>query len=156
MNQAIMRSACAMLEVETFPGYAPGLRLQGMAADGLLSPRLARMKMSFDRLAARSAAKQSIQPSPDRFALWARMSDGSVLGLQHVEGIWQLKRVPIPPDAVRLLDLPDVIEARNELLWVEIAPNRVDLLRSGERWPLWQAEVPTSLASHASSLPDLS
>ncbi|ODU25271.1 MAG: hypothetical protein ABS95_00680 [Verrucomicrobia bacterium SCN 57-15] len=150
-----MRSANAMLEVETFPGYAPALPVQGMAAASLLSSRLARMKMSFDRLAARSAAEQSIQPSPDRFALWARMGDGSVLGLQHVEGVWQLTRVPVPPVAMRLLDLPDVIEARNELLWVEIAPNRVDLLRDGERWPLWQAEV-ASPTPRALPVPDLS
>ena len=151
-----MRSASTMLEVETFPGSAPGLRLLGVAAERLLSPRLARMRMSFDRLAARSAAKQSIQPSADRFALWAQMSDGSVLGLQHVEGVWQLTRVPVPPPAVRLLDLPDVIEARNELLWVEFAPNRVDLLRNGERWPLWQADVPTLPTPRALPLPDLS
>jgi len=141
-----------MLEVETFPSYAPSLRSQGMAADSLLLPRLDRMRMSLDRLAAHSAVEHSIQPSPDRFALWARMSDGSVLGLQHVEGVWQLTRVPVPAAAVRLLDLPDVIEARNELLWVELAPNRVDLLRDGERWPLWQAEAPTP----ALPLPDLS
>lgn len=150
-----MRSVGLMLEIETFPGHAPGLRLQGMAAEGLLPPRLARMKMSFDRLAARSAAGQNIQPSPARFALWARMSDGSVLGLEHVEGVWELTRVPVPAAAVRLLDLPDVTEARNELLWVEIAPNRVDLLRNGERWPLWQAEV-ASPTPRALPLPDLS
>lgn len=151
-----MRSVSTMLEVETFPSYAPGLRLQGLVAASLLSPRLARMRMSFDRLAARWAAEQSIQPSPDHFALWARMSDGSVLGLRHAEGVWQLTRVPVPSAAVRLLDLPDVIEARNELLWVEIAPNRVELLRNGERWPLWQAEVPTSPTPRALPLPDLS
>lgn len=155
MDQTIMRSVSSMLEIETFPGYAPGLRLQGLAAENVLSPRLTRMKMSFDRLAARSAAEQSIQPSPDRFALWARMSDGSVLGLQHVGGVWQLTRVPVPAAAVRLLDLPDVIKARNGLLWVEIAPHRVDLLRDGERWPLWKAEV-ASPTPPAPPLPDLS
>ncbi len=150
-----MRSVSSMLEIETFPGYAPGLRLEGMVAESLLSPRLARMKMSFDRLAVRSAAEQSIQPTPDRFALWARLSDGSVLGLQHVEGVWKLTRVPVPPAAVRLLELPDFIEARHELLWVEIGPNRVDLLRDGERSPLWQAEVPVSPTPVALPLPEL-
>lgn len=144
-----------MLEVEMFPSHAPDLRSQGLAADSLLFPRLARMRMSFDRLAARAAFEQSIQPSPDRFALWARMSDGSVLGLQNVEGVWQLTRVPVPAAAVRLLDLPDVIEASNDLLWVELSPNRVDLLRNGERRPLWQAEV-ASPTPHDLPLPELS
>lgn len=144
-----------MLQVETFPSYAPNLPLRAVDADNVLSPRLARMRMFFDRLAARSAAEQSVQPSPDRFALWARMSDGSVLGLQHVEGVWQLTRVPLPAAAVRLLDLPDVIKARNELLWVEIAPNRVDLLRDGERSPLWQADVPISPTPVVLPLPEL-
>jgi hypothetical protein len=144
-----------MLEVETFLSCAPGLRLQGITAQSLLPPRLTRMKMSLDRFAARSAAEQGVQPSPDCFALWARMSDGGVLGLQHVEGFWQLTRVPIPATAARLLDLPDVIEARSELLWVEIAPNRVDILRNGERWPLWQAEVSSSPTARAAPLPDL-
>jgi hypothetical protein len=112
--------------------------------------------MFFDRLAARSAAEQGIQPSPDHFALWARMSDGSVLGLHHVEGVWHLTRVPVPAAAVQLLALPDVIEARNELLWVEIAPNRVDLLRNGERWPLWQAEIAVSQTSRPLPFPDFS
>lgn len=145
-----------MLQVETFPSHAPSLPLHTIDADDLLSPRLARMKMSFDRLAKRLAAEQRIQLAPDHYALWARMSDGSVLGLQNVEGVWQLTRVPIPSAAVRLLDLPDVVGARNELLWVEIAPNRVDLLRDGERWALWQAEVPTTPTPHALPFPDLS
>lgn len=144
-----------MLEIETFPGYAPGLRLQGMVAESLLSPRLTRMKMSFDRLAARSAAEQGIEPSPDCFALWARLTDGSVLGLQRVEGVWELTRVPVPAAAVRLLDLPDVTKARYELLWVEIAPNRVDLLRNGECQPLWQAELAPPISSELPA-PDLS
>ncbi len=151
-----MRSANTTLEVETFPSYAPGLPLLGVAAEGSLAPRLLRMRMFFDRLGARSAADQNVQASPDRFALWARMSDGRVLGLRHAEGVWQLTRVPVPSAAVRLLGLPDVIEARSELLWVEIAPNRVDLLRNGERWPLWQAEVPTSPTPRALPASDLS
>lgn len=145
-----------MLEVETFPSPAPSLALQAMAADSVLSPHLARMKMSFDRLATRLAAEQRIQLTPDRYGLWARMNDGSVLGLQNVGGGWQLTRVPIPPGAVRLLDLPNVVQARNELLWVELAPNRVDLLRNGERWPLWEAEAPMPPAPRALPFPDLS
>ena len=144
-----------MLEVETFPSSAPGLRVQALTAASLLSPRLARMRTYFDRLGTRSAAEQRIEPSLDRFALWARLSDGSVLGLEHVEGVWQLTRVPIPFEAARLLHLPDVIEARNELVWVEIEPTRVDLLRDGERWPLWQAEAPTSPTPRALPFPDL-
>lgn len=112
------------------------------------------MKMYFDRLAVRSAAEQHIQSAPGLYALWGRMSDGGVLGLHQVDGTWRLMRVPVPPGAVRLLHLPDVMEARNELFWVEIAPNQVEILRNGERFPLWQTEV--SLPVRGSTSPDLS
>lgn len=151
-----MPSADAMLGIVTFPGAVPDFPLQAVAADSLLPPRLARMKMYFDRLGTRSAAEQRIEPSPDRFTLWARLSDGSVLGLHQVEGVWQLTRVPVPSEAARLLHLPDVVEARNELVWVEIAPTRVDLIRNGERLPLWQTDVPTTPTPRALPLPELS
>ena len=143
-----------MLEVDTFPGQVPGLPSQSVAADSLLPPHLTRMKMSFDRLAVRSAAEQRIQSAPGLYALWGRMSDGGVLGLHQVHGAWRLMRVPVPPGAIGLLDLPDVTEARNELFWVEIAPNQVEILRNGERYPLWQAESP--LPVRGSTSPDLS
>ncbi|MBK7091811.1 MAG: hypothetical protein IPH59_08830 [bacterium] len=143
-----------MLEVDTFPGHVPGLPSQAVAAGDLLPPRLGRMKMSFDRLAVRSAAEQHIQSAPGVYALWGRMSDGDVLGLHQVHDTWRMTRVPVPPEAVRLLDLPDVMEARNELFWVEIAPNQVEILRNGERFPLWQAESP--LPVRDSTSPDLS
>lgn len=151
-----MPSADAMLEIVTFPGAVPDFPLQAVVADSLLPPRLARMKMYFDRLGTRSAAEQRMEPSPDRFALWARLSDGNVLGLQHLEGVWQLTRVPVPSEAARLLHLPDVVEARNELVWVELAPTRVDLIRNGERLPLWQTDVPTMPTPRALPLPELS
>lgn len=131
-----------MLEVDTFPGHVPGLPSQAVAAGNLLPPCFTRMKMYFDRLAVRSAAEQHIQSAPGLYALWGRMSDGGVLGLHQVDGAWRLMRVPVPPGAVRLLHLPEVLEARNELFWVEIAPNQVEILRNGERFPLWQAESP--------------
>lgn len=143
-----------MLEVGTFPGQVPGLPSQAVAADSLLPPHLTRMKMYFDRLAIRSAAEQHIQSVPGLYALWGRTSDGGVLGLHQVDGDWRLMRVPVPPGAVRSLDLPDVMEARNELFWVEIAPNQVEILRNGERFPLWQAESP--LPVRGSTSPDLS
>lgn len=143
-----------MLEVETFPGLVPGLPSQAVAAGSLLPPRFTRMKMSFDRLAVRSAAEQHIQLDPRLYALWGRMSDGGVLGLHQVDDAWRLMRVPVPPGAVRLLDLPDVMEARNELFWVEITPNQVEILRNGERFPLWQAESP--LPVRDSTSPDFS
>lgn len=143
-----------MLEVGTFPGQVPGLPSQAVAADSLLPPRLARMKMYFDRLAIRLVAEQHVQSVPGLYALWGRMSDGGVLGLHQMDGAWRLMRVPVPPGAVRLLDLPDVTEARNELFWVEIAPNQVEILRNGERFPLWQAESP--LPGRGSTSPDLS
>jgi hypothetical protein len=143
-----------MLEVETFPGQVPGLPSQAVAADGLLPPRLTRMKMYFDRLGVRLAAEQHIQSVPGLYALWGRTSDGGVLGLHQVDGDWRLMRAPVPPGAVRLLDLPDVMEARNELFWVEIAPNQVEILRDGERFPLWQAEAP--LPVRGSTSPDIS
>lgn len=130
-----------MLEIETFPGQVPGLPSRAVAAEYLLPPSLARMKMSFDRLAVRSAARQRIQSAPDVYALWGRMSDGTVLGLHAIEGTWRLTRVPVPQAVIRLLDLPDVLEARNELVWVEIAPNQVEILRSGEHFLLWHAEA---------------
>ena len=74
-----------MLEVETFPGQVPGLPAQAVAAGSLLPPRLARMEMSFDRLAVRSAAEQHLPSAPGLYALWGRMSDGAVLGLHQVD-----------------------------------------------------------------------
>jgi hypothetical protein len=145
-----------MLEVDAFPGHVPGLSSQALAADSLLPPSLARMKMSFDRLAVRSASEQRIQSTPGLYGLWGRMSDGSVLGVHQVDGVWRLMRVPVPPIAVRLLDLPDVLKARIELLWVEIAPNRVELLRNGKRFPLWNGETPAPLPGRGSPEPDLS
>ena len=147
-----------MLEVNEFPGPVPGLPLQSLVADGALPPRLARMKMSFDRLASRSAAEQgiAIQSAPGIYALWGRMSDGVVLGLHREDGVWRITRVPVPSGAVRLLDLPDVLEARSELLWVEIALDRVDLLRDGQHFPLWSAEAPAALSPRGSALPGLS
>lgn len=125
-----------------------------MAADGLVPPSLARMKMSFDRLAFHSAAKHRIPSAPGVYALWGRMSDGTILGLHQFEGFWHLTRVPVPPAVVRMLDLPDVLAARNELVWVEIAPDQVEILRAGERFLLWHAEVPQPRRGPTS--PDLS
>jgi len=143
-----------MLEVETFPGQVPGLPSQAVAADSLIPPGLTRMKMSFDRLAVHSAARQRIPSAPGLYALWGRMSDGSILGLHQVKRTWHLARVPVPPAVVRLLDLPHVLEARNELLWVEIGPNHLEILRNGERFPLWHAEAPLPACGPKS--PDLS
>ena len=145
-----------MLEVETFPGQVPGLPAQAVAAGSLLSPRLARMEMSFDRLAVRSAAEQHIPSAPGLYALWGRMSDGAVLGLHQVDGAWRLMRVPVPPGAIRLLDLPDVLEARAQLVWVEIAANRIDILRDGKRFAVWNGETPAASTPRGSMSPDLS
>jgi hypothetical protein len=52
-----------------------------------------------------------------------------------------MMQVPIPSGVVRSLNLPGVLEAREELAWVEIGPDRIHLLRQGKRVPIWQAEV---------------
>ena len=137
-----------MIEIDEFPGHVTGLPVRGLVSDGLLSPRLARMQAFFDRLASRSAREEAIpediQANAGLYALWGRTSDGEVLGLRRVGGVWRMMQVPIPSGVVRSLNLPGVLEAREELVWVEIGPDRIHLLRQGERVPIFQAEVPDS------------
>jgi hypothetical protein len=135
-----------MVEIDEFPGRVAGLPVRALVGEGLLSPRLARMHAFFDRLASRSLREEAIpldvQASAGLYALWGRLSDGEVLGLHQVGGVWRMTQVPVPSGLVRRLNLPGVLEARDKLAWVEIGPNRVHLLRQGERVPVWQAEVP--------------
>jgi hypothetical protein len=137
-----------MIEIDEFPGQVTGLPVRALVGEGLLSPRLARMQAFFDRLASRSAREEAIpediQANAGLYALWGRTSDGEVLGLRRVGGVWRMMQVPIPSGVVRSLNLPGVLEAREELVWVEIGPDRIHLLRQGERVPIFQAEVPDS------------
>jgi len=135
-----------MIEIDEFPGQVTGLPVRTLVGEGLLSPRLARMQAFFDRLASRSAREEAIpediQANAGLYALWGRTSDGEVLGLRRVGGVWRMMQVPIPSGVVRSLNLPGVLEAREELVWVEIGPDRIHLLRQGERVPIWRAEAP--------------
>lgn len=134
-----------MFEVGEFPGHVTGLLVCGLVSDGLLTPRLALMHAFFDQLASRSAREQGIrqelQANPGLYALWGRTSEGEVLGLRQVGGRWRLTQVPVPSDLVRRLNLPALIEARDNLVWIEVGPGRVNLLRQGRRFPIWQAAV---------------
>ncbi len=137
-----------MVEIDEFPGHVTGLPVRALVGDGLLPPRLTRMHAFFDRLASRSLREQAIpqdlQANADLCGLWGRTSDGEVLGLRRVGGVWYLMRVPLPSAVVCSLNLPGVLEARDQLAWVEVGPARVHLLRQGERVPLWRAEAPDS------------
>lgn len=137
-----------MIEIDEFPGHVTDLRVRGLVGEGLSPPRLARMHSFFDRLASRSlreeAIPQDLQANAGLYGLWGRTSDGEVLGLRRVGGAWRLMRVPLPSDVVRSLNLPGVLEARDQLAWVEVGPARVHLLRQGERVPIWRAEVTDS------------
>lgn len=144
-----------MLKIDSMPGCVPGLPSQVMDADDLLPPRLARMRLSFGRLAARAATEQGVPAVPNVYAVWGRLSDGSVLGLQLYDGTWQLTRVPLPPAAARLLKLPDVLAARNQLLWIEFAYHRIDLFQGGNWVPLWRAEQPAVRTPSELGLPNL-
>ncbi len=135
-----------MVEIDEFPGRVTGLPVRALVGDGLFPPRLMRMHAFFDRLARRSAREQAIpqdvQASAGLCALWGRLSDGEVLGLRRVGDGWRLMQVPLPSGVVSSLDLPGVLEAREKLAWVEIGPDRIHLLRQGERVPIWRAEAP--------------
>jgi len=137
-----------MIEIDEFPGHVTGLPVRALVGEGLLSPRLARMQAFFDRLASRSAREEAIpediQANAGLYALWGRTSDGEVLGLRRVGGVWRMMRVPLPSGVVRSLNLPGVLEARDHLAWVEVGTARIHLLRQGERVPIWSAEVPES------------
>lgn len=109
-----------MLRIVTCSGSAPAASLAGLTGDDLVLPRLNRMKMRFHRLAAVSAAREGIQPSASMYALWARLEDGSILGLRRVGEIWQLTRMTLPSAAVAELNLPSLVQARNDLHWVEL------------------------------------
>jgi hypothetical protein len=111
-----------MIQIATFPGGVPGVNLGGAASDVLLPPHLNRMKMMLHRMAAVSAAREGIQTSANTYALWARLEDGSVLGLHCAEEIWELIRISIPLSAVSAFNVPTVVQARNNLVWVEL-PN---------------------------------
>jgi len=140
-----------MVEIDEFPGHVTSLPVRGLVGDGLLPLRLARMQAFFDQLASRSLREQAIpqdlQANADLYGLWGRTSDGEVLGLRRVGGVWRLMRVPLPSGVVRSLNLPCVLEARDQLAWVEVGPARVHLLRQGERVPIWRAEAPDSAPS---------
>jgi len=140
-----------MVEIDEFPGHVTGLPVRGLVGDGLLPPRLARMQTFFERLASGSLRDQAIpkdlQANADLYGLWGRTSDGEVLGLRRVGGVWRLMRVPLPSGVVRSLNLPGVLEARDQLAWVEVGPARVHLLCQGERVPIWRAEAPDSAPS---------
>lgn len=155
----------AMVEIGEFPCRVTDLPLRGLVGDGLLAPRLARMHAFFDRLANRSAREQGIpqaaQANPGLYALWGRTSDGEVLGLHRTGGVWLMTQVPVPSGLVRWLNLPGALEARDKLAWVEIGPDRIFLLRQGERVAVWRAEAPDSLppgrqAPHGPKPPRLS
>ena len=137
-----------MIEIDEFPGRVTGLPVRGLVGDGLFPPRLARMHSFFDRLAGRSLREQAIpqdlQANAGLYGLWGRTSDGEVLGLRRVGGVWRMMRVPLPSGVVRSLNLPGVLEARDHLAWVEVGTARIHLLRQGERVPIWSAEVPES------------
>ena len=141
-------SGKVMVEIAEFPGRVTGLAVRGLMGDGLFPPRLARMHAFFDRLASRSlreeAIPQDVQARAGLCALWGRLSDGEVLGLRRVGGVWRMTQVPLPSGVIRSLNLPGTLEAREKLAWVEIGPDRIHLLRQGERVPVWRAEVPAA------------
>ena len=126
-------------------GHVTGLLHGGLVSGGLRAPRLALMHAVFDRLANRSAREQGIQQDlqadPGLYALWGRTSQGEVLGLRRMGGGWRLTQVPVPSDLVHRLNLPALIEARDNLVWIEIGARRVNILRQGRRSLIWQAEV---------------
>lgn len=154
-----------MFEVGEIPDHVTGLLHGGLVSDGLLAPRLALMHAFFDRLASRLARdqgiRQDLQPNPGLYALWGRTTEGEVLGLRQVAGGWRLTQVPVPSDLVRRLNLPALIEARDNLVWIEIGPGRVDVLRQGRRFPIWQSGAagspqPQPQAPRETMPPDLS
>ncbi len=154
-----------MFEVGEIAGHVTGLFHGGLVGGGLLAPRLALMHAFFDRLASRSAREQGIrqdlQANSALYALWCRTTEAEVLGLRQVAGGWRLTQVPVPSDLVRRLNLPVLIEARDNLVWIEIGPGRVDVLRQGKRFPIWQSGVagspqPQPQAPREAMPPDLS
>src|ERR1017187_4124289 len=109
-----------MIEIDEFPGHVTGLPVRALVGEGLLSPRLARMQAFFDRLGSRSAREEAIpgglQAHAGLDAVWGRTSDGEVLRLRRVGGVWRMMQVPIPSGVVRSLNLPGVLDRKSTRL----------------------------------------
>ena len=140
-----------MVENAEFPSCMADLNVQQFVGQGLLAPCLGRIWSFFDRLATKSAEEERIplnaQSNAGIYALWGRLSDGQVLGLQRAGSGWRMTTVPIPSSLIRSLRLPVAWTARAELAWIQIGPDQISRFCQGRLIPIWEAQFPVPTPS---------